>query len=257
MIPPLQEWCDMSMPLTQDALVRAVVREMPNACTAVLGVTASAGEGPVASGEGWIVTVPFSGAATGRIVVWTDTASAEACARRAAPANPSPPDDAVAGVLGGLLGRLASIVEQTPEGAGLMAGEASSRKATAPDAAEAVSVTFGDEGLVGFRVAVEMSAATSVVAPHPLSDSRLEAVLEVDLPLVVRFGRAVMPLRAVADLSPGAVVDMGRTPDEPVELLVGERLVARGEVVIVGGNYGVRITELTSGRRATDLEARA
>jgi flagellar motor switch protein FliN/FliY len=50
---------------------------------------------------------------------------------------------------------------------------------------------------------------------------------------------------------------MGRTPDEPVELLVGERLVARGEVVIVGGNYGVRITELTSGRRATDLEVRA
>jgi len=66
-----------------------------------------------------------------------------------------------------------------------------------------------------------------------------------------------MPLRAVADLSPGSVVDMGRSPDEPVELLVGERLIARGEVVIVGGNYGVRITELTNGRRSTDLETRS
>lgn len=88
------------------------------------------------------------------------------------------------------------------------------------------------------------------------SGSRLDAVLEVDLPLVVRFGRAVMPLRALAELGPGSVIDMGRSPDEPVELLVGDRLVARGEVVIVGGNYGVRITELTGHQVAPELEAR-
>jgi flagellar motor switch protein FliN/FliY len=246
----------MSMPLTQDALLRALLREMPTACAAVLGGPASAGEAPAMSGEGWIVTVPFSGAATGRIVVWSDTASVAACARRVAPADEQPADDALAAVLGQLLVRLVSIVEHTQEGAGLMAGEPSSRKAAAPDRADAVSVALEDGVTVAFGVAVEMTAATSASAPHPLADSRLEAVLEVDLPLVVRFGRAVMPLRSVAELSPGAVVDMGRTPDEPVELLVGERLVARGEVVIVGGNYGVRITELTSGRRATDLEAR-
>jgi flagellar motor switch protein FliN/FliY len=66
-----------------------------------------------------------------------------------------------------------------------------------------------------------------------------------------------MPLRSVADLSTGSVVDMGRSPDEPVELLVGERVIARGEVVIVGGNYGVRITELTNGRRTAEVEARS
>lgn len=246
----------MSMPLTRDALLRALLREMPTACAAVLGGTTSTGEAPATSGDGWIVTVPFSGAATGRIVVWSDTASVTACARRVTPADEHPADDALAAALGHLLVRLVSIVEQTPEGAGLMAGEPSSRKAAAPDQTDAVSVALEDGVTMTFRVAVEMTAATSASAPHPLSDSRLEAVLEVDLPLVVRFGRAVMPLRSVAELSPGAVVDMGRTPDEPVELLVGERLVARGEVVIVGGNYGVRITELTSGRRATDLEAR-
>ena len=81
-------------------------------------------------------------------------------------------------------------------------------------------------------------------------------MLDVDLPLVVRFGRAVMPLRSVSDLGPGSVIDMGRSPDEPVELLVGERLIARGEVVVVGGNYGVRITELADGRPAgATLEA--
>jgi flagellar motor switch protein FliN/FliY len=96
----------------------------------------------------------------------------------------------------------------------------------------------------------------SAVIPAVPPDTRLDAVLDVELPLVVRFGRAVMPLRSLADLGPGSVIDMGRSPDEPVELLVGERLVARGEVVIVAGNYGVRITELTGQQVAVDLEAR-
>ena len=247
----------MSMPLTQQALSRLLVRELPGACAAAFGGAASASDAPATTGEGWIVTVPFSGVATGRIVVWTDALSAATCARRAAPSDPNPADDAVAGVLADLVGRLASIVEQTSEAAGLLAGEPSSRKAGAPEGADVVTVAFDDGATIAFRVTAEISTGAAASPPHPLSDSRLEAVLEVDLPLVVRFGRAVMPLRSVAELGPGAVVDMGRTPDEPVELLVGERLVARGEVVIVGGNYGVRITEITSGRRATDLETRA
>jgi len=96
----------------------------------------------------------------------------------------------------------------------------------------------------------------SAVIPQVPPDTRLDAVLDVELPLVVRFGRAVMPLRSLADLGPGSVIDMGRSPDEPVELLVGERLIARGEVVIVAGNYGVRITELTGQQVAAELEAR-
>jgi flagellar motor switch protein FliN len=245
----------MSMPLTQDALSHALVRELPGVCAAVLGGTPSLSDAPGTTGEGWIVAVPFSGAATGRLIVWTDTASAVGCALRVSPAGPAPADDAIARVLGDLLSRLAGRVEQTPEGAGLIAGEPASRKAACPERTEGVAVAFDDGETLAFRVAAELVTNAPSIAP-PLTDSRLEAVLEVDLPLVVRFGRAVMPLRAVADLSPGSVVDMGRTPDEPVELLVGERLVARGEVVIVGGNYGVRITELTSGRRSTDIEVR-
>ncbi len=249
----------MSMPLTAQGLVRAIVRELPGVCASVLGGTASAADAPATTGEGWIVTAPFSGAATGRMVVWTDALSAAACARRLSPEDVRPADDAVAAVLARVATRLGAAIEQTPEAAGLMAGEPAARKGGTPEGAELVSVAFDDGTTVSFRVVAEMAAAVPAPAPHshPLSDSRLEAVLEVDLPLVVRFGRAVMPLRSIAELSPGAVVDMGRTPDEPVELLVGERLVARGEVVIVGGNYGVRITEITSGRRSTDLEVRA
>lgn len=246
----------MSMPMSQESLVAAVAREMPAACAAVLGGAAAVSDQAVPRGAGWIVTVPFSGAATGRIQVWIDTASATTCARRLHGGG-EPSDDVVANALASMVSRVAGALESTSEGAGLMAGEPASRKAQAPDEGQALSVSLDDSLTLAFRVVVEMTPAPGLTVQYPITDSRLEAVLEVDLPLVVRFGRAVMPLRAIAELSPGAVVDMGRTPDEPVELLVGERLVARGEVVIVGGNYGVRITELTSGRRATDVEGRA
>jgi flagellar motor switch protein FliN/FliY len=110
---------------------------------------------------------------------------------------------------------------------------------------------------VGDTAEAQRTAEQDVRTAGP-KDPRLDAVLDVDLPLVVRFGRAIMPLRALADLGPGSVIDMGRSPDEPVDLLVGDRLIARGEVVIVGGNYGVRITELAATRaQSHGLEARA
>lgn len=117
-------------------------------------------------------------------------------------------------------------------------------------------MTTEGNGELGVNVNMPIESAPDSALMVTQNGSRLDAVLEVDLPLVVRFGRAVMPLRALADLGPGSVIDMGRSPDEPVELLVGDRLVARGEVVIVGGNYGVRITELTGHQAAPELEAR-
>jgi flagellar motor switch protein FliN/FliY len=85
---------------------------------------------------------------------------------------------------------------------------------------------------------------------QPGADRRLEAVLDVDLPLVVRFGVTSLPLRTLVGLGSGSMVDLNRAPDDPVELLVGERVIARGEVVVVGGQYGVRITELTNDARS-------
>jgi flagellar motor switch protein FliN/FliY len=93
-------------------------------------------------------------------------------------------------------------------------------------------------------------------APAP-DDRRLEAVLDVDLPLVVRFGSTSLPIRTLSSLGAGSVVDLNRAPDDPVDLLVGDRVIARGEVVVVDGQYGVRITELLNQARpsAATLEA--
>lgn len=86
--------------------------------------------------------------------------------------------------------------------------------------------------------------------------ARLDVILDIDLPVVVRFGRTEMPLRAVTRIAPGSVIDLGRSPDDPVELLVSDRVVARGEVVVVGGNYGIRIVDVVSpSERMRSLEA--
>lgn len=84
----------------------------------------------------------------------------------------------------------------------------------------------------------------------------LDVIMDIDLPLVVRFGRTELPLRTLTTLGPGSVIDLGRSPDEPVEILISNRVVARGEVLIMGGNYGVRIQEVVSpAERARSLEA--
>lgn len=247
----------MSMTLTNDAISRALAREVAAACGATLGAPATLEPATGDETAGWTIEAPFSGAGSGQMSVWIEASSAAAYAQRALSLEEAPAAEAIGQALAALVSRAVDAVETSPEGAGLIATEPSVRQAAAPGGADAYVAVLADGPRVTFRVRVGLDTAADAAAPtHGLADSRLEAVLEVDLPLIVRFGRAIMPLRNVADLSPGAVVDMGRTPDEPVELLVGERLVARGEVVIVGGNYGVRITELTSGRRSTDMEAR-
>jgi flagellar motor switch protein FliN len=84
----------------------------------------------------------------------------------------------------------------------------------------------------------------------------LDVIMDIDLPLVVRFGRTELALKALTALGPGSVIDLGRSPDEPVEVLISNRVVARGEVVIVSGNYGVRVRDVVSpAERARSLEA--
>jgi flagellar motor switch protein FliN/FliY len=70
--------------------------------------------------------------------------------------------------------------------------------------------------------------------------------MDVELDLTLRFGKRTMILSEVADLTTGSVIELDRVVDEPVELLLGDRVIARGDVVIVDGNYGLRVTELAS-----------
>jgi flagellar motor switch protein FliN len=74
--------------------------------------------------------------------------------------------------------------------------------------------------------------------------STIDLLLDVELPVTVRFARNRMVLGDVMRLTRGSVIDLGRTADEPVEMLVNGRVVARGQAVVVDGNCAIRITEV-------------
>ena len=62
--------------------------------------------------------------------------------------------------------------------------------------------------------------------------------------MTIRFGQRELLLRELLELSTGSLLELDRQVEEPVDLMLGERVIARGEVVIVDGNYGMRITEV-------------
>lgn len=96
--------------------------------------------------------------------------------------------------------------------------------------------------------AASQPVASAAAVQDPSANERLGVLLDIDLPLVVRFGCTDMPLKSLAALGPGSTIDLGRAPDDPVELLVGNRVLAHGEVVVVSGSYGIRILDVVSQR---------
>ena len=82
-------------------------------------------------------------------------------------------------------------------------------------------------------------------------------LMGVKLPVRVLLGRTQLPLRDIAQLGNGAVVELDCSPDDPVEIVVNDRVIAHGEVVVVAGNYGVRITKIASAQSATESDGPA
>ncbi|HTP69340.1 MAG TPA: FliM/FliN family flagellar motor switch protein [Dongiaceae bacterium] len=76
--------------------------------------------------------------------------------------------------------------------------------------------------------------------------ANVELLLDVQLDATIRFGEREMLLQDVFGLMPGAVVELDQLVNEPAELLVAGRVVAKGEVVVVDGNFGLRVTEVAS-----------
>jgi len=76
------------------------------------------------------------------------------------------------------------------------------------------------------------------------ADANLDLILDVELNLTLRFGERTLALRDVMGLAPGAVLELDRQVEEPVELLLDGKVIARGEAVIVDGSYGLRVTDV-------------
>jgi flagellar motor switch protein FliN/FliY len=95
------------------------------------------------------------------------------------------------------------------------------------------------------RVAEDSSGKAQ--SPSRARDT-LDLLMDVELPVSVSFGRTQVQVQEILKLVTGSIIELERSISEPVELIVNNCVIARGEVVVVEGNYGVRIREVMSRR---------
>jgi flagellar motor switch protein FliN/FliY len=88
-----------------------------------------------------------------------------------------------------------------------------------------------------------------------MNSQTLDVLLDIELPVTVRFGSKEMTFGEIMTLSAGSLVEFDRAPQDPVEVVVNDRVVARGEIVMVQGNYAVRITGISSQRERLDTSS--
>lgn len=72
----------------------------------------------------------------------------------------------------------------------------------------------------------------------------LNMILDIDVEVTVELGRSLMQIKDVLELAPGSVVELNKLAGEPVDVFINKALVAKGEVVVINENFGVRITEI-------------
>jgi len=81
----------------------------------------------------------------------------------------------------------------------------------------------------------------------------LDLLLDVELEATIRFGGRQLALRDILSMNVGSVVELDKRLDEPAELFVAGRLIAKGEVVVVDGCFGLRVTEVVNGPEQAEL----
>lgn len=74
----------------------------------------------------------------------------------------------------------------------------------------------------------------------------INLLMDVNLPIAIELGRTKMTIADILNLGPGSVVELNKLAGEPVDLLVNNKVVAKGEVVVVDENFGLRITQLVT-----------
>ena len=76
--------------------------------------------------------------------------------------------------------------------------------------------------------------------------SSLGLILDVTLPVSVELGRARMQIQDILKLVPGSIVELDKSAGDPVDILINDRPIARGEVVVIDENFGVRLTSIVT-----------
>ena len=123
-------------------------------------------------------------------------------------------------------------------------------------------LAFADEVKIAEAVtpnAARTSDQTSTTAAYssPVSGAKvasggIDLLLDVELETSLRFGSREMPLNELLELGAGDVVELDRHVSDPVDLLVGNKIVARGEVVLINGSFGLRVLEVAEPKKCLE-----
>ncbi|GMU63581.1 MAG: hypothetical protein AMXMBFR34_53440 [Myxococcaceae bacterium] len=84
------------------------------------------------------------------------------------------------------------------------------------------------------------------LADEGAPNQRFELLMDVPLEVMVQLGRTRMTIHELLSLGPGSVVELDKVAGEPLDIIINDRLVARGEAVVVNDKFGVRITDIVS-----------
>lgn len=252
-----------------------LVAELASAIEAVGGTSIVVADGAGVSGPGWTVPLVVTGSLRGTARLTLDEAGVTALLHLILGPDADTGENAARDLLTELSSQAtSSLCLKEPFAKLSVSVGAIARSEAQPDQKMSFALPLGESSLQivagatleAMEAATPVTASTPAPAPAPASSpatvpppaprrvggttavptNNLEVVLDIELPLAVRFGSTVMSIRALSQLGPGSIVDMGRSPDDPVEILVCGKPIAKAEVVIVSGNYGVRITDLTS-----------
>lgn len=109
----------------------------------------------------------------------------------------------------------------------------------------------GVEGLAGGPSSEAIVAAAGAAAGATAGKTggavqSLDFILDIPLKVSVELGRTRLPIRDILQLAQGSVVELSKFAGEPLEVLVNDRLIARGEVVVVNEKFGIRLTDIIS-----------
>lgn len=85
-----------------------------------------------------------------------------------------------------------------------------------------------------------------------LNEQGIDLLCDIELEATLRFGAREMLLHEVLEMGPGDLVQLDRHVSDPVDLLIGDKVVARGEVVLVNGKFGLRISEIAEPRKSLE-----
>jgi flagellar motor switch protein FliN/FliY len=121
----------------------------------------------------------------------------------------------------------------------------------AEETEEQSNTTSEEEGGVATEEKSERPAAfgnleTKAVSSRPPITGNINLLLDVPLKVTVQLGSVKMLIKDLLHLGPGSIIELSKIAGDPMDIFIGEKMIARGEVIVVNGTFGVRIIDIVS-----------